>query len=79
MKIMDRLLSLDPALTLPGNPNYDLYRSGLKWTAVGLAAVAGGLALDAVSVKEGIDVAAGGASVMWLGGVAAAISTDQLH
>jgi hypothetical protein len=79
MKIMDRLLGLDPELALTGNPNYDFYRSGLKWTAVGLAAVAGGLVLDAVSVKEGIDVAAGGASVMWLGGAAAALSTDHLH
>lgn len=78
MKTFDRIMGLSPNVAIPGNPDYEVYRVGLKWTAVGLFAVAGGLTGDGFHVEVGSGIALGGAPVLWLGGMTVAAEASEL-
>lgn len=71
MRTIDRLMDLDPEAAVPGNPPYEVYRTGWKWLTVGVTALVAGLIADTAGAETiGAAVSMSGAAVGWLGGLA---------
>jgi uncharacterized protein YcfJ len=78
MRTFDRMIGLSPSAAMQSNPHYEIYQIGLKWAAVGILAVTGGLTGDSFHMELGRDIAAGGGVVLWLGGGVVASEVPNL-
>jgi len=80
MKFLDRAIGLDPSDCVEGNEPYEVYRAGLRGALVGGAALAGGLALKALTgVETGVDIAVAGFIVEGLGATAMVAGMENLE
>lgn len=74
MKIVDKLLSVDPEL----GANSDIYKVAKTWIAIGSLAVIGGIASHDAGLELGEYVATGGSGVLWLGGGALSMELSNI-
>ncbi len=65
MKITENFLGLKP-----DDPGFEIGKIAMKWTAVGMSAVALGLGSKAIGIKEGLDLLYSGIPVTIIGGTA---------
>lgn len=80
MKLLDRVIGLDPSECVEGNEPYDIYRAGVRGTIIGAGALAGGLALRALAgVETGVDIAVAGFIVEGLGTTAMIAGMENLE
>jgi hypothetical protein len=80
MNFIDRTFRINPEDAVESNPAYATYRLGLKWSAIGSLAIAGGLVVEKLTGAEtGISVALGACPVEMVGGVALAAGLTDLE
>jgi hypothetical protein len=70
MKLLDRIIKVSSEQAAANPLSYDVYDAGAKGSLVGLAAITGGLVLNAVGVEASESVMVAGIIVMDLGGTA---------